>query len=101
MAGDDGVAARFKRFEGLVLSVEAQLGFPFLLVGPVAGETLVGENRGDVSVEIDRPFSGGAGTNPGRQSEQQSGNGHTAESSHPITSVANGSHGPIQKSKNN
>src|SRR5439155_5583086 len=100
MAGHDGVSARFKRLEGLVLAVEAQLRFSLLLVGLVAGETLVGKNRVDFNVEIDRPFAGGAGTNPGRQPEQQSGNGHQADSSHPITSAANGVSRQIQKSKN-
>src|SRR5439155_9919440 len=99
MAGDDGIAARLKRLEGLILSVEAQLCFPFLLVGSVAGETVVGKNRLDFAVEIDRCFAGGASANPGGQAEQQSKNGYQTESSHPIATVSN-ARWQIQKSRN-
>ena len=58
VAGHDGKASA-EVLLGVGLDVEAQLRPPARLVRAVAGVALIGKNRPDVAVELDRPARGG------------------------------------------
>jgi hypothetical protein len=68
VAGDGGEAGLFGGGDGgeeAFFGVEAEVGLALVLVGAVAEETVVGEDRADVAVEVDGGgdggFSGGGG----------------------------------------
>ena len=52
MAGDDGVGMAGALLEGRLTEVEPQAGFAHLGVGPVATETVGGEDGLDVLIEV-------------------------------------------------
>ena len=72
---DDGEVAGLRRLDRILRSVEAQLPFPFLVVGSVAGEAFVGENWLDVPVEVDAGGQGGSlvrfGSRGGKRRQRQ------------------------------
>ena len=65
---DDAIAAAVG--EQALLGIEAQVRHAMLVVGPVAGETVVGQNRTDVPIEIDQR-SGGEGPPHRSQTQEQ------------------------------
>ena len=53
LAGDDGEFARLAFAVGRFREVEAELGFTRMVIHPVAGETMLREDRADFLVEVD------------------------------------------------
>ena len=53
LAGDDGDLAGLAFAVGGVDEVEAQLSFARMFVHPVAGEAVLGQDRPDLTVEVD------------------------------------------------
>ena len=61
VSGDDGPMARVQPPQGGILEVEAQSGHALVLIGPVAGVAVVGEDGTNVAVEVERRAFLGSG----------------------------------------
>jgi len=61
------------RGRGARLGVEPQVGFALVLVGAVAGETILGQDRPDVAIELDRRLIGRAQIVRGQRQQQERG----------------------------